>query len=82
MIIDYSDDPTGINERRMQGGKVIVNGKEIRACFYIDTEKGIVKSYDVHDDGRFYLNAARNAPDYKTLEGEIVLIDKDGIEVK
>jgi hypothetical protein len=42
--------PAGLVERCM-GGKVFVDGVEIKLAWYVNTETGIVKTYDVFHDG-------------------------------
>lgn len=67
-----------------------MDGKDIRACFWIDTEAGIAKTYDVLGDGKAYLfdklpivdrafaKATESGIAYKTVRGSIELFTKDG----
>ena len=49
MILDWKNGVGPIHE--YQRGKVFVDGTEINRVFYVDTERGIVKTYDVlHND--------------------------------
>lgn len=87
MILDYRN--MGENERRYRNGKVLVDGEEVRLVFYVDTEAGIVKSYDVFGDARVHtcaeVEAATNPPArrleladgicFKTLHGKVELIE-------
>lgn len=50
MILDYNK--YGPLEREYNSGNVLVDGRVIRAVFYVDTEAGFVRSYDVLGDGK------------------------------
>ena len=56
MIIDFrSNDPAvkaSANRLAGRGYRCFVDGVEIHAAHYIDTQAGIVKSYDVTGDGK------------------------------
>jgi len=66
MILDYSRNPDGENERRwFKRGRVLVDGVEIKSAWYVDTEAGVVKTYDIFRDGKFATATDRapiNAP--------------------
>lgn len=48
--------PAGLAER-CRGGKVFVDGVEIKLAWYVNTETGIVKTYNVFHDGKPYSTA-------------------------
>ena len=50
MILDWSQ--PGPNEEKMGGGKLLLDGREIKSVWYVDTEAGIVKSYEVFGEGK------------------------------
>ena len=52
MILDYQH--IGWKELKYSGGKLTLNGGAIRSCFYVDTVKGLVRTYDVLGDGKTY----------------------------
>lgn len=89
MILDYKN--RGPIENGFLGGKVLVDGVEIRQVWYIDTALGIVKTYDVFGDGKAH--ASRDALSLggqsgielpvdgvatKTLNGKIELFFQNG----
>jgi hypothetical protein len=52
MILDYSGHPKRAKERRFAGATVTVDGVQINQVFFVDTRRGIVKTYDVKGDGK------------------------------
>jgi len=48
MILDYTN--PGKLEAEYAYRKLTIDGREIQLAFFIDTERGIVKSYDVMGD--------------------------------
>lgn len=60
MIIDFLAKPrTALLMARRWGNKVFVDGIEIKLVFYVDTEAGIVKTYDVFRNGLIRSTAGR-----------------------
>ena len=52
MIFDFSRNPLGLDEQEAIGMRLFLNGTEIKLCWFIDTEAGIVKTHDVLGDNR------------------------------
>lgn len=51
MIIDCREWPRLPDGGVSQRNRVFVNGEEVRHVWYLDTDKGIVKTYDVDGTG-------------------------------
>lgn len=53
MIIDFQRE---LNVTALEKGDVIiVNGVPLRGVCYVDTKKGIVKTFDIKQDGEYYM---------------------------
>jgi hypothetical protein len=59
------------------GGRVTVDGIEIRLVWYIDTDAGVVKTYDVFGDGKPHCRCAGDLIS-RTITGEVELFRRDG----
>lgn len=73
MKLDYRNyDNQGELEREYAHGKVLVDGREIKQVFYVDTEAGFVRSYDVLGDNKAHATCECLDPEVvrKALEGE------------
>lgn len=70
MILDYRN--YGDLERQYNHGKVLVDGQEIRQVFYVDTERGFVRTYDVLGDAKPHATRERFDPEViaRAREGE------------
>lgn len=65
MIIDcreWDRLPSAVVETQRR--RVFVDGTEIRYVFYVDTEKGLVHTYDVHADDDGYCRKSRGLEVY------------------
>jgi hypothetical protein len=54
MILDFRIHPTTPECARYIGGVCLVDGVRVRNVFYADSEQGIVKTYDVANDGNVH----------------------------
>lgn len=63
MVLDFQN--IGKLEREYTRGRCFVDGVEIYKPFYIDTEAGLVRTYDIGDDDRIRCTAGLTPAEYE-----------------
>ena len=81
LVLNYQENPQGVLERRFSYGKCLVDGVEIDCAWYIDVERGCVKSYDLGNGQRFLLSPDGKSVKSRTVHGKVRLITSEGEEL-
>lgn len=80
-VLNYRE--MGALEHRFIGGKCLVDGVEIESCWYVDKAAGIVRTYDLHGDGKshkYQIDETGHDAKWREIRGAVRLFLPDGTE--